>query len=85
MGKEPLVVNVRAADQWVSYAALPCRGEANADPKPFVIFNAGCFPCNRHTEGMTSSTSVDLSLSRGEMVILGSQFAARSVQSLWAS
>merc|ERR1719162_2627717 len=24
--------------------------------KPFVIFNAGVFPCNRQTEGMTSST-----------------------------
>jgi len=34
--------------------------EAHAKPKPFVIFNAGVFPCNRQTEGMTSSTSVSL-------------------------
>jgi len=33
------------------------------------------FPCNRQTEGMTSSTSVSLCLSRGEMVILGTQYA----------
>jgi len=49
--------------------------EANAFPRPFVIFNAGCFPCNRHTAGMTSSTSVALSLCKGEMVILGTQYA----------
>jgi len=49
--------------------------EAHATPKPFVIFNAGVFPCNRQTEGMTSSTSVALCLSRGEMVILGTQYA----------
>merc|ERR1719327_2020290 len=42
---------------------------------PFVIFNAGCFPCNRQTEGMTSSTSVSVSFERKEMVILGTQYA----------
>jgi len=49
--------------------------ESNAFPRPFVIFNAGCFPCNRHTHGMSSSTSVALSLCKGEMVILGTQYA----------
>jgi len=43
--------------------------------KPFVIFNAGVFPCNRRTEGMTSSTSVAVSFKRREMVILGTQYA----------
>merc|ERR1712054_711301 len=43
--------------------------------KPFVIFNAGCFPCNRQTEGMTSSTSISVSFERKEMVILGTQYA----------
>jgi phosphoenolpyruvate carboxykinase (ATP) len=43
--------------------------------KPFLIFNAGCFPCNRQTEGMTSSTSVSVSFARAEMVILGTQYA----------
>merc|ERR1712038_1249400 len=43
--------------------------------KPFVIFNAGVFPCNRQTEGMTSSTSISVSFERSEMVILGTQYA----------
>merc|ERR1711972_1134574 len=42
---------------------------------PFVIMNAGVFPCNRQTEGMTSSTSVAVSFKRREMVILGTQYA----------
>merc|ERR1719382_2425345 len=42
---------------------------------PFVIYNAGVFPANRRTEGMTSSTSVAVSFKRREMVILGTQYA----------
>lgn len=49
--------------------------EKGSKHKPFVIFNAGVFPCNRQTDGMTSSTSVALSFERREMVILGSQYA----------
>jgi phosphoenolpyruvate carboxykinase (ATP) len=41
----------------------------------FVIFNSGKFPANRHTSGMTSKTSVDMSLDSGEMVILGTEYA----------
>ncbi len=40
-----------------------------------VILNAGGFPANRYTTGMTSKTSVDLSLERQEVVILGTQYA----------
>jgi len=40
-----------------------------------VIFNAGGFPANRHTSGMTSKTTVDLSLERQQMVILGTDYA----------
>ena len=40
-----------------------------------VIFNAGAFPANRYTSGMTSKTTVDLSLERKEMVILGTDYA----------
>merc|ERR1712151_384773 len=47
----------------------------NAATSPFIIYNAGCFPVNRRTEGMTSSTSVCLSFARKEMVILGTQYA----------
>jgi phosphoenolpyruvate carboxykinase (ATP) len=48
------------------------KGGAN---KPFVIYNAGVFPCNRQTPGMSSSTSVSVSFKRKEMVILGTQYA----------
>jgi phosphoenolpyruvate carboxykinase (ATP) len=43
--------------------------------KPFVIFNAGVFPANRRTDGMTSSTSIAVSFKRKEMIILGTQYA----------
>jgi phosphoenolpyruvate carboxykinase (ATP) len=41
----------------------------------YVIFNAGGFPANKHTAGMTSATSIDLSFGRREFVILGSDYA----------
>ncbi|NBC04096.1 MAG: phosphoenolpyruvate carboxykinase (ATP) [Bacteroidetes bacterium] len=41
----------------------------------FVIYNAGKFPANRFTEGMTSDASVDVNFDRKEMVILGSEYA----------
>jgi phosphoenolpyruvate carboxykinase (ATP) len=40
-----------------------------------VIYNAGEFPANRRTTGMTSKTSVDLCLESREMVILGTEYA----------
>jgi phosphoenolpyruvate carboxykinase (ATP) len=40
-----------------------------------VIFNAGAFPANQRTVGMTSKTSIDLSLESREMVILGTEYA----------
>ncbi len=41
----------------------------------YVVFNAGQFPANRHTTGMTSKTSVDLSFEHREIVILGTEYA----------
>lgn len=41
----------------------------------FVIFNAGRFPANSHTQGMSSKTSVDIDLGAGEIVILGTEYA----------
>lgn len=41
----------------------------------YVIYNAGEFPANRYTEGMTSSTSVAINFKSKEFVILGSQYA----------
>lgn len=40
-----------------------------------VIYNAGEFPANQRTAGMTSKTSIDLSLESREMVILGTEYA----------
>lgn len=41
----------------------------------FVVYNAGSFPANRFTTGMTSKTSVDVSFENGEVVILGTEYA----------
>jgi len=41
----------------------------------FVIYNAGRFPANRLTEGMSSKTSIDVCFEDGEMVILGTEYA----------
>jgi phosphoenolpyruvate carboxykinase (ATP) len=41
----------------------------------FVLYNAGDFPANRLTAGMTSRTSIDLSFEQGELVILGTEYA----------
>jgi phosphoenolpyruvate carboxykinase (ATP) len=41
----------------------------------FVILNAGQFPANRHTPGMTSKTSIDLNFEKAELVILGTEYA----------
>jgi phosphoenolpyruvate carboxykinase (ATP) len=48
---------------------------ATFDAPDYVIYNAGEFPANLHTRGMTSKTSVDLSLEDGEVVILGTEYA----------
>lgn len=40
-----------------------------------AILNAGAFPANRYTTGMTSKTSVDLNLEQREVIILGTQYA----------
>jgi phosphoenolpyruvate carboxykinase (ATP) len=41
----------------------------------YVIYNAGRFPANQLTNGMTSKTSIDLSFEEKEMVILGTEYA----------
>ena len=49
-----------------------------------TIYNARQFPCNRYTHYMTSSTSIDLSLARKEMVILGTQYAGEMKKGLFS-
>ena len=48
--------------------------DAFGDPD-FVVFNAGRFPANRHTRGMTSKTSVAINFETRELVILGTEYA----------
>ncbi len=54
----------------------PTREELGMFGEPdYVIFNAGRFPANRLTTGMTSKTSIDLSFEERQMVILGTEYA----------
>ena len=54
----------------------PTRQELATFGEPdYVIYNAGAFPANRHTAGMSSKTSVDLSIEDREVVILGTEYA----------
>ncbi|GBG64489.1 hypothetical protein CBR_g45185 [Chara braunii] len=49
----------------------------------FTIYNAGKFPCNRFTNYMTSSTTINIHLKRREMVILGTQYAGEMKKGLF--
>lgn len=55
---------------------LPTREELVDFGEPdFTVFNAGDFPANRLTLGMTSNACVALNFKSREMVILGTQYA----------
>jgi phosphoenolpyruvate carboxykinase (ATP) len=41
----------------------------------FTIYNAGQFPANRFTKGMSSTTSVEINFRRMKMVMLGTEYA----------
>ncbi|MFT7624684.1 MAG: phosphoenolpyruvate carboxykinase (ATP), partial [Myxococcota bacterium] len=41
----------------------------------YVVYNAGQFPANVHTDGMSSNASVDLSFAKKQIVILGTEYA----------
>jgi phosphoenolpyruvate carboxykinase (ATP) len=54
----------------------PTREELAGFGEPDVtIYNAGAFPANRLTDGMGSTTSINLSLEDRELVILGTEYA----------
>ncbi|KAK9451849.1 ATP-utilizing phosphoenolpyruvate carboxykinase [Limtongia smithiae] len=54
----------------------PTKEELKTFGRPdFTIYNAGAFPANRFTSGMTSSTTVDINFQEKEMVILGTEYA----------
>eukprot|EP01018_Ginkgo_biloba_P023997 Gb_40030 [translate_table: standard] len=50
----------------------------------FIIYNAGQFPCNRYTHYMNSTTTVDVSIARKEIVILGTQYAGEMKKGLFS-
>ncbi|SCU85656.1 LAFA_0D16952g1_1 [Lachancea sp. 'fantastica'] len=41
----------------------------------FTVWNAGQFPANTHTDGMTSKTTVEINFAKMEMIILGTEYA----------
>ncbi|KAI1364123.1 phosphoenolpyruvate carboxykinase [Xylaria arbuscula] len=53
----------------------PPREELEHFHPDYTIYNAGSFPANRYTEGMTSGTSVSINFAEKEMVILGTEYA----------
>jgi phosphoenolpyruvate carboxykinase (ATP) len=54
----------------------PTKEELESYGEPdYVIYNAGAFPANRLTVGMSSSASIDLSFESREMVLLGTEYA----------
>ncbi len=63
---------VHAQHAHPSHAATSWRHSASPT---HVIYNAGAFPANRLTSGMTSTTSVSLSFEDRELVILGTEYA----------
>lgn len=50
----------------------------------FTILNAGEFPANKFTEGMTSNTSVSINFKTKEMVILGTQYAGEMKKGIFS-
>ncbi|CEL96748.1 unnamed protein product [Vitrella brassicaformis CCMP3155] len=54
---------------------MPTKEELKNFEPDFIIYNAGSFPANRYADGITSQTAVLLHFGRGEMVLLGTQYA----------
>jgi phosphoenolpyruvate carboxykinase (ATP) len=50
----------------------------------YVIFNGGEFPANRHTDKMTSKTSIDVCLEEKEIVILGTEYAGEMKKGIFS-
>ena len=48
---------------------------ANFGDPDLTIYNAGQFPSNRYLSEMSSSTSIDFDFNRGEILLLGTQYA----------
>ena len=57
---------------------------ANFGTPDYVIYNGGGFPANRYTTKMTSKTSIDVSLEKKEIVILGTQYAGEMKKGIFS-
>lgn len=53
----------------------PSREQLERFRPDYTIYNAGAFPANCFTTGMTSATSVAINFAEKEMVILGTEYA----------
>lgn len=53
----------------------PSREQLERFRPDYIIYNAGAFPANCFTTGMTSATSVAINFAVKEMVILGTEYA----------
>ncbi|MFU8813345.1 MAG: phosphoenolpyruvate carboxykinase (ATP) [Balneolaceae bacterium] len=63
----------------------PSREElADFGEPDFVVFNAGKFPANMFTEGMTSDASVDVNFNTNTMVILGTEYAGEMKKGIFS-
>ncbi|WFD32129.1 phosphoenolpyruvate carboxykinase (ATP) [Malassezia sp. CBS 17886] len=63
----------------------PTREELENFGEPdFTIYNAGQFPANRFTAGMTSTTSVEINFKRREMIILGTEYAGEMKKGIFS-
>ena len=64
---------------------MPTKEELAAFGEPdYVIFNGGSFPANRYTSQMTSTTSIDVSLEKKEIVILGTEYAGEMKKGIFS-
>ena len=64
---------------------MPTKEELENFGEPdYVIFNGGGFPANRYTSEMTSKTSIDVSIERKEIVILGTQYAGEMKKGIFS-
>ncbi|RHZ87752.1 hypothetical protein Glove_30g61 [Diversispora epigaea] len=61
----------------------PTELESYGSPD-FTIYNAGAFPANRYTTGMTSTTSVAINFHMNEMVILGTEYAGEMKKGIFS-
>lgn len=50
----------------------------------YTIINAGSFPANRHTEGVTSDASIIINLTKQEIVLLGTEYAGEMKKAIFS-